>query len=183
MKTHAPPARSVHGLQRLIGPFMMIVLVALPLSWWLPVFTTETLLFFKYEVSIVIAVVTLFEVDLFLCIVVVLFSMVAPVIKNAAFIYVWYRVPSTHALRWVSRLIFLGKISMAEIFLIALAIVGIKGVNLQQVFVEYGLYCFSVVILASLGLSFWAMAILENRFLQTMNNVSGAAGRQGNDGS
>lgn len=184
MKTNAPPAQSVHGLRRLIGPFLIIVLVARPPSWWFPVFTTQTLLFFRHEVTIVVAIVTLFETDLFLCIVVVLFSMVAPVIKNAALIYVWYRVPNTHALRWVGRLTLLGKLSMAEIFLIALAIVGIKGVSLQQVYVSYGLYYFSAVILASLVLSLWAIANLENRFLRTPKDVSdvpGVAGGQGND--
>ncbi len=161
MNSDAPPARTVDGVRRLIGPSMVIVLAALPVSWWLPVFTTETLLFFKHEVSIVVAIATLFETDLFLCAVVVLFSIVAPVIKNAALVYVWYRVPNAGASRWINRLTLLGKLSMAEIFLIALAIVGIKGVSLQTVYVDYGLYYFSAVVLASLALSLWAIATLE----------------------
>jgi uncharacterized paraquat-inducible protein A len=181
MSTYAPPAQSVHGPHRLIGPMLMVVLVALPLSWWLPMFTTQTLLFFEHKVSIVVAIATLFETDLFLCSVVVLFSIVAPVLKNAAFIYVWYRVPNSHALRWVSRLTLLGKLSMAEIFLVALAIVGIKGVALQQVYVDFGLYFFSLVILTSLVLSLWAIANLENRFPRAASEASAAAGGGGDE--
>ena len=50
----------------------------------------------------------------------------------------------------------LGKLSMTELFLLAVVIVGLKGVGVGRVETAWGLYLFGGVVLASLGTSLWA---------------------------
>ena len=47
----------------------------------------------------------------------------------------------------------MGKLAMADIFLIALYIVLVKGIGLATVEVAWGLYVFTALILASLAIS------------------------------
>ena len=47
----------------------------------------------------------------------------------------------------------MGKLAMADIFLVALYIVIVKGVTLAKIEVAWGLYLFSACILISLGIS------------------------------
>ena len=78
----------------------------------------------------------------------------------AALAWVWYRVPAGRAARLLDRLSLLGKLSMTEMFLLAVVIVGLKGVGIGKVEVSWGLHAFVGVLVLSFAVSTWAWAAL-----------------------
>jgi len=143
------------GLTRLIGPLLAVTLVALPITWHLPLFRTELLVFLENEVTLLGAATTLAETDLFLCAIVVLFGMVIPFVKLTALLYSWFAMPQRKAQLWIDFISKLSKFSMLDVMLIAIVIVGLKGVGMGKVKVEYGLYAYAIVVLIVLLLSSW----------------------------
>ena len=92
-----------------------------------------------------------------------LFSVMAPLAKGLALAWLWYRVPLGRAKPWLDRVALLGKLSMAEVFLLALILIGLKGVGIGTVEVSWGLRVFVAAVLLSLAISFWATVALPNR--------------------
>jgi uncharacterized paraquat-inducible protein A len=91
---------------------------------------------------------------------VLLFSVIAPLAKGLALAWVWFRVPQPEAGRWLDRFAILGKLSMTEVFLLAVIIVGLKGVGIGTVEVSWGLQAFVLAVLLSLAASTWASLAL-----------------------
>lgn len=141
------------GPAQLIGPLMLLTLVLLPVGWWLPLVRTRFLFFDRSEISILAGVEILWATDPTLCLLVVLFSMAAPVAKAVSGLWLWYRVPIDRAASWVTALSILSKTSMAEVFLVAVVVVGFKGVGLGTITVASGFYLFAAVVVGSLVLS------------------------------
>jgi paraquat-inducible protein A len=148
-------ARRAQGSDKFVLPLLALALIALPFTWFLPLFRTELLVFLDNEVTVIGAARTLFKADLLLFAVIVLFGMVVPVAKLAALIYAWAVVPREKGRAWIGALAKISKFSMLDIFLIAVTIVGLKGVGLGKVETAYGLYAFACVVLMILALSFW----------------------------
>ncbi len=146
-------ARRASGAGHLIGPLLLITLLVLPVGWWLPLIRTRLLFFDRSEISIFAGVRILWDTDTVLCLLVVLFSMAAPVAKGLAGLWFWYRVPIDRAARWLLPLSILSKTSMAEVFLVAVVVVGFKGVGLGTITVASGFYVFTALVLSSLVLS------------------------------
>jgi paraquat-inducible protein A len=149
-------AASATGLDRLILPLLAIALIALPFTWFLPLFRTELLVFLDNEVTVIGAARTLFKADLALFAVIVLFGMIVPVAKLAGLLHAWAMLPSAKGRASIGALNKISKFSMLDIFLIAVTIVGLKGVGLGKVETAYGLHAFAGVVLMILALSFWA---------------------------
>jgi paraquat-inducible protein A len=149
-------AGSATGVDRLVLPLLAIALIALPFTWFLPLFRTELLVFLDNEVTVIGAARTLFQADLLLFAVIVLFGMVVPVVKLAGLIYGWALQPRERGRVWIGALGKISKFSMLDLFLIAVTIVGLKGVGLGKVEIAYGLHAFASVVLMILALSFWA---------------------------
>jgi len=149
-------AASATGLDRLILPLLAIALIALPFTWFLPLFRTELLVFLDNEVTVIGAAKTLFKADLALFAVIVLFGMVVPVAKLAGLVYAWALQPRAQGRASIGALSKISKFSMLDLFLIAVTIVGLKGVGLGKVEIAYGLYAFAGAVLMILALSFWA---------------------------
>ncbi|MCX7347171.1 MAG: paraquat-inducible protein A [Alphaproteobacteria bacterium] len=147
------------GLTRLIGPLLAMTLVALPISWHLPLFRTELLVFLENEVTLLGAVITLAETDLFLCAIVVLFGMAIPFMKLLALLYAWFALPQARAQSWINTISKISKFSMLDVMLIAIVIVGLKGVGMGKVTVEYGLYAYASVVIFALLLSSWMQVV------------------------
>ncbi len=141
------------GLAHLIGPLLLVTLILLPVGWWLPLVRTRIFFFDRSEISILGGVSILWGTDRVLCLLVVLFSMVAPVAKAFSGLWLWYRVPIHGAARWITALSILSKISMAEVFLVAVVVVGFKGIGLGTITVASGFYLFAAVVVGSLALS------------------------------
>lgn len=148
-------ARHAAGWQTLIAPLLVTTLILLPASWFMPLFRTELLWVLGNEVTVAGAVRSLWDVDLFLCGVVVLFGMVLPAVKLAGLLVAWTARPAPQGARWIAALGKVSKFSMLDIMLIAVTIVGFKGVGLGKVSVAYGLYVYAGVVIAALVLSFW----------------------------
>jgi paraquat-inducible protein A len=151
------------GLTRLIGPLLAMTLVALPISWHLPLFRTELLVFLENEVTLLGAVITLAETDLFLCAIVVLFGMAIPFMKLLALLYAWFALPQARAQSWINAIGKISKFSMLDVMLIAIVIVGLKGVGMGKVKVEYGLYAYALVVIFALLLSSWMQVVAGRR--------------------
>jgi paraquat-inducible protein A len=155
------PAQAATGTRRLIGPLLLLSFVLVPVTWWLPLFEARVPFLWRQEVSIASGLVELWRLDLVLCATVFLFSVLAPLAKSAALAWVWYRTPQSSAGRLLDRLSLLGKLAMTEVFLLAVIIVGIKGVGIGRVEVSWGLYAFTGIVTASFAVSTWAWAALS----------------------
>ena len=143
-------AQRAQGRQKLFGPLAVVTLWLLPIGWVVPLFETEILFFLRDRVSILIGIESLLRIDLFLTIVVIIFAIVAPALKAFMTIWTWYRCPIVSLNRQILRLSILGKLAMAEVFLIAIGIIVFKGIGLGEVRVLWGLYFYTFVILLSI---------------------------------
>jgi paraquat-inducible protein A len=156
----ASAAATARGARRAIGPLLVLSLALVPVTWWLPLFTARVPFLWRQEVSIATGLVELWRLDLVLCAAVFFFSVLAPLAKGAALVWVWYRVAVERAGRLLDRLSLLGKLSMTEMFLLAVVIVGLKGVGIGTVEVSWGLHAFVGTLVLSFAASTWAWAAL-----------------------
>ena len=126
------------------------LLILFPISWFAPLMRAGLLpLFGLSEISVISGLGSLWETDVLLALVVALFAIFAPYVKTVGLALVHYglvRRDVVPALAW------LGRLAMADIFLIALYIVLAKGVGIGRVEVAWGLYLFTFCILASLAI-------------------------------
>ena len=74
----------------------------------------------------------------------------APYLKTIGLALVQFRLLDARTLPWLS---YLGKLAMADIFLIALYVVVVKGVSRTHVEGAWGLYLFTACVLASIAIS------------------------------
>ncbi|MBW0157832.1 paraquat-inducible protein A [Sedimentimonas flavescens] len=129
----------------------LALLVLLPVSWFAPLLRAGLLPFFDLDaISVMSGLVALWEKDIFLAALVTFFALVAPLAKIAGLALIQFGVTSA---RYLPVLKAMGRLAMADIFLIALYIVLAKGVGLGRVETGWGLYLFTFCILASLALS------------------------------
>jgi paraquat-inducible protein A len=156
-------ASTAQGPRRLIGPLLGLALALAPVGWFLPLFSARIPFLFREEVSVVSGLRELWALDLVLYVVVLVFAVLMPLAKGAATLWVWYRVPLGHAASALDRLAILAKLSMTEVFLLAVVIVGIKGVGIGRVEVSPGLYGFVAIAVGSLLISAWATAALASK--------------------
>ena len=127
------------------------LLVAFPVAWFAPLLKAGLLPFFSLsEISVVSGLIALWEKDIFLAIVVTVFALIAPYLKTIGLALIHFRAAPD---RWLGPIGLLGKLAMADIFLIALYIVIAKGVGLGRLETGWGLYLFTACILASLACS------------------------------
>lgn len=158
------PAKALPGAgARLIGPLLVLSLLSVPFTWWLPLFVARVPFLWRHDVSIASGLAELWRLDLTLWAAVLLFSVLTPLAKGAALVWVWYRVPVDRARGLIDRLAVLSKLAMTEIFLLAVMLVGLKGVGIGTVEVSWGLHLFIAAVLLSLVASTWAGAALMAR--------------------
>ena len=129
----------------------LALLVLFPLSWFAPLMRAQLLPFFRAdEISVISGLVTLWSEDVLLALIVALFALLAPMVKTVLLALIHLgRVPA----RLLPLVAGLGKLAMADIFLIALYIVIAKGMGVGRLEVAWGLYLFTACILCSLALT------------------------------
>jgi uncharacterized paraquat-inducible protein A len=128
------------------------LLVLFPIAWVAPLLKAGLLPFFSLsEISVLTGIQTLWGKDVFLALVVTFFALVAPYLKTIGLALIHFRLASPRLLPAIT---LLGKLAMADIFLIALYIVLAKGVGVGRVETGWGLYLFTACVLASLAMSF-----------------------------
>ncbi|WP_299725252.1 paraquat-inducible protein A [uncultured Tateyamaria sp.] len=127
------------------------LLLLFPLSWVAPLMRAGLLpLFGLSEISVMTGLHSLWDSDIFLALIVALFALIAPFLKTIALALIhWNRLDS----RYTPILGVLGKLAMADIFLIALYITLAKGVGVGRLETAWGLYLFTACILASIWVS------------------------------
>ena len=128
----------------------LALLVAFPVAWFAPLMQAGLLPLFGLEqISVITGLQSLWQSDVFLALVVTAFALFAPYLKTMGLALVQFRLLDVRALPALN---LLGKLAMADIFLIALYITLAKGIGVGHVETAWGLYLFTGCILASLAL-------------------------------
>ncbi|MDP2739298.1 MAG: paraquat-inducible protein A [Pseudorhodobacter sp.] len=129
----------------------LALLVLFPIAWFAPLMRAALLpIFGMNEISVITGLQSLWASDVGLALVVTLFAIFAPLAKTIGLALLHFGLMSP---RTLPALHVLGKLAMADVFLVALYIVIVKGVGLATVEVAWGLYLFTGCILASLVIS------------------------------
>ena len=129
----------------------LALLILFPVSWFAPLLRAGFLpLFGLSEISVITGLQALWRTDAPLALVVTGFAIFAPMMKTLGLALLQFGLLSPRVL---PALHLLGNLAMADIFLIALYIVIIKGVGLATVETAWGLWLFTGCILGSLAIS------------------------------
>lgn len=129
----------------------LALLILFPLAWFAPLMRAGLLpLFGLDEISVITGLQSLWKSDVILALIVTTFAIFAPWLKTLGLALIHFNLASPKLL---PALHIMGKLAMADIFLIALYIVLVKGVGLATVETAWGLYFFTALILASLAIS------------------------------
>ena len=134
----------------------LALLLLYPLAWWAPLARAGFLPWFEGEaVSVLSGVAQLWEADRALAVLVALFAVAIPYCKTLVLAAVHAGWSGPRALPLVEAV---GKLSMADVFLVAVYIVVVKGVGVGWVSTAWGLWLFTGCVLASLWVG-WATGI------------------------
>jgi uncharacterized paraquat-inducible protein A len=138
-------ARAVIGIN-------LALLLLFPASWLAPVARAGFLPFFSGdEISILSSLGDLWASDAPLAVLVALFAIAIPYGKTLFLAAVHFGRLGPRALPVVE---IIGKLSMADVFLIALYIMLVKGVGIGHVTSAWGLWLFTACVLASIWVGF-----------------------------
>jgi len=133
-------------------PLNLALLVLYPVAWLSPLAHAGFLPFFSgNKVTVIGGVRNLWESDAALAVLVGLFAVVIPYAKTLCLAAVHFGRLGPRALPLIE---IVGKLSMADVFLIALYIVLVKGVGIGHVVSAWGLWLFTGCVLASLWVGY-----------------------------
>lgn len=129
----------------------LALLVLFPIAWFAPLMRAGLLpVFGLSEISVISGMQALWESDVALALLVTAFAMFAPYLKTIGIALVHFDLLKDKTLPVLS---WIGKLAMADVFLIALYIVLFKGVGVGKIETGWGLYLFTACILASIIIS------------------------------
>ncbi len=132
-----------------------------PVSWFAPLMRAGLLpLFGLSEISVVTGLKSLWGSDIFLAMLVTIFALFAPFLKTLGLALVQFKWLDTRALPALN---ILGKLAMADIFLIAVYITLAKGIGVGRVETAWGLYLFTACILLSMGIGIAEQRLAKQR--------------------
>lgn len=127
------------------------LLVLFPIAWFAPLLRAAFLpLFGLNEISIVSGLQSLWGSDVFLAVIVTALALFAPYLKTIGLALVHFGLLRRKVLPALG---YLGKLAMADIFLIALYVVVVKGAGRAHVEGAWGLYLFTFCVLLSIAIS------------------------------
>ncbi len=127
------------------------LLILFPISWFAPLMRAGLLpLFGLSEISVISGLQSLWGTDIALALLVTFFAVFAPILKTLGIALIHFGYMRRKALPIFD---VLGKLAMADVFLIALYVVIVKGVGLATVETAWGLYLFTGCILTSIAIS------------------------------
>ena len=127
-----------------------------PVAWVAPLLRAGLLpLFGLSEISVISGLASLWSTDPALAALVALLAIVAPYLKLLGLLRDAIRPLGTAA---HAALVSLGRLAMADVFLVAVYVAVAKGVGVGRVETAWGLYLFSFCVLASLALGYWRPA-------------------------
>ena len=141
------------------------LLILYPIAWFAPLMRAGLLpIFGLSEISVITGLQSLWHSDVFLALVVTAFALFAPYLKTIGTALIQWNLLDP---RVQPALHILGKLAMADIFLIALYITLAKGISYATFGMERGLYLFTGCILASIALGHITEVQLKSRNSQT----------------
>ncbi len=128
------------------------LLILYPIAWFAPLMRAGLLpLFGLSEISVITGLQALWQSDVILALIVTAFALFAPYLKTIGMVLVQWNLASD---RLLPGLHVLGKLAMADIFLIAVYITVVKGIGMGRIETAWGLYLFTACILAGIFLGF-----------------------------
>lgn len=132
------------------------LLVLFPVAWLAPLAEAGFAmpLFGGSEISILGGVIELADSDVFLCVIVGVFAILIPYAKTIILLGAQFGQLGAPTV-WLKILTAMGKLSMADVFLIAMYVVLIKGIGFGDIVIQWGLYLFTALVLASIW-AIWA---------------------------
>jgi paraquat-inducible protein A len=132
----------------------LALLVLFPIAWFAPLMRAALLpIFGMDEISVVTGLQSLWQSDIPLALAVTFLAIFAPYAKTIGLALLHFGLLSP---RTLPALHILGKLAMADVFLIALYIVIAKGAGHVTIEVAWGMYLFTALILLSLFISWRA---------------------------
>ena len=138
-------------MQNVLRGANLALLILFPIAWFAPLMRAGLLpLFGLSEISVITGLQSLWDSDVALALLVTAFALFVPYLKTISLALLHFNFASPKllpALTWI------GKLAMADVFLIALYIVMTKGVGIGKIETMWGLYLFTACILASILIS------------------------------
>lgn len=130
----------------------LTLLVLFPLAWFAPLMRAGIALplFGLSEISVISGLQSLWRSDVILALLVTFLAIFAPYMKTIGLALIHFGMLRRRVL---PALEILGRLAMADIFLIALYVVIAKGIGLARIEIAWGLYLFTACVLASLAIS------------------------------
>lgn len=131
----------------------LMLLILFPVAWFAPLMRAGLglPLFDLSEISVISGLQSLWESDIFLALLVTFFALFAPYLKTLGLALIHFGLMRRKTLPVLH---VLGKLAMADIFLIALYITLSKGIGVGKIETAWGLYLFTACILASIAIGF-----------------------------
>ncbi len=132
----------------------LTLLILFPVAWFAPLMQAgiDLPLFGTEEISVISGMQPLWQSDVALALLVTFLAVFAPYMKTIGLALIHFGLMRRKVLPVLE---FLGRLAMADVFLIALYILIVKGIGLARVETAWGLYLFTVCILASILIGFW----------------------------
>ncbi len=128
----------------------LTLLILFPIAWFAPLLRAALLpIFGMDEISVISGLQSLWGSDVFLALLVTFFALFAPYVKTIGLALIHFGMLRRKTL---PALQILGKLAMADIFLIALYITVSKGIRVGKIETAWGLYLFTGCILASIAI-------------------------------
>lgn len=129
----------------------LALLILYPVAWFAPLLRAGLLpLFGLDEISVVTGLQSLWGSDVALALLVTFLAVFAPYLKTIGLALIHFGMMRRKILPVMD---ILGKLAMADVFLIALYVVVVKGIGLATVETAWGLYLFTGCVLASMTIS------------------------------
>ena len=129
----------------------LVLLILFPIAWFAPLLRAALLpIFGMDEISVITGLQSLWGSDPAFALLVTFLAIFAPFAKTLGLTLIHFHLMSPKTL---PALHILGKLAMAEVFLIALYLVIAKGAGYVTIEIAWGLYLFTACILASLLIS------------------------------
>jgi paraquat-inducible protein A len=145
---------------RVLIALNLSLLVLYPVAWMAPLMRAGLLpLFGLDEISVLSGIGALWsDGEVALAAIVILFALVAPIAKTICLTLIHLsRLPA----RLLPALQVLGKLAMADVFLIAVYITLAKDIAVGRVETAWGLWLFTGCVLVSLGLGVWTARLVK----------------------
>lgn len=139
----------------------LALLILFPIAWFAPLLRAALLpIFGMDEISVVSGLQSLWGSDVFLALIVTFFAIFAPYLKTIGLALVHFDLLKAKTLPVLG---YLGKLAMADIFLIALYVVVVKGAGRVTVEGGWGLYLFTACVVASILVSIFTARVLAKQ--------------------